>query len=220
MTFIIKSFSILRMNTFKFLFSILLIASLFSCSQLRPTQAEISIQTDKVAKVALKDPQTEQIEEIGMTPLKMSMKDLVEKNKGSEWMMLIISAPGYAVEHLLIPSYASTKINLDLKLKPIEWWNDPSKLVSSQVINTTGKMIQKIYSHIRQSQLDEALGLTEKLIAEYPHASFFLDLKGSIQVLQGKKAEAISSYERSLQISSDNPETMSILSDLKKEGVR
>jgi predicted negative regulator of RcsB-dependent stress response len=81
-------------------------------------------------------------------------------------------------------------------------------------------MIQKIYSHIRQSQLEEALGLTEKLIAEYPHASFFLDLKGSIQVLQGKKTEAISSYERSLQISSDNPETMSILSDLKKEGVR
>jgi len=198
----------------------MLVASIFSCTRLRPSEAELSIQSDKVAKVFIKDLETDQTEELGATPFKISMKELVEKNKNAEWMMLIISAPGHAIEHVLVPSNTSTRVNLDLKLKAVEWWNDPSKLVSSQVVNSIGKMIQKIYSNIRQSQLEEALGLTEKLIAEYPHTSFLLDLKGSIQVLQGKKADAISSYERSLQISSDNPETMSILSDLKQEGGR
>ncbi len=220
MTFIEKSFSILRMKTFNTVFAFLLLASLFSCARIRPIESDLSIQSDKVAKVSLKGPESDELIELGSTPLKLSIQELHDKNKNADWIMLVISAPGHAVEHIILPADASTKINLDLKLKPIEWWNDPSKVVPSQVVNHVGKFIQKIYSHIRQSQLEEALGLCEKLISEFPHTSFLLDLKGSIQVLQGKKAEAISSYERSLQISSDNPETMSILSDLKKEGVR
>ncbi len=191
-----------------------------SCSQLfpyfRPTTAEISISTDKTASVGFWDSTHEKVEELGPAPFKINLKELREKSGQSEWIQLVVQAPGYAPENIILPANQSTAMDLKIKLKPIEWWNDTTKSMSSHVINQMGKIIQKIYINIRQGKLDEALGMTEKLIVEYPQASFLLDMKGSIQVLQGHKSEAISSFERSLQLSSDNPETISILKDLKQ----
>lgn len=198
----------------------LVLLTTISCSQLfpyfKPTTAEISISTDKNAIVGYWDSTHEKVEELGPTPFKMGLKDLREKTGHSEWIQVVVQAPGYAAENIILLSNQSTAMDLKIKLKPIEWWNDSTKAMSSHVINQIGKIIQKIYINIRQGKLDEALEMTEKLIHEYPHASFLLDIKGSIQVLQGHKAEAISSFERSLQLSSDNPETISILKDLKQ----
>lgn len=195
------------------------LATTVSCSQLfpyfKPTTAEISISTYKNATVGYWDSTDEKVEDLGPTPFKMSLKDLREKTGQSEWIQVVVQAPGYVAENFILSANQTNAVDLKIKLKPIEWWNDTTKSMSSHVINQIGKIIQKIYINIRQGKLDEALEMTEKLIVEYPQASFLLDIKGSIQVLQGNKAEAISSFERSLQLSSDNPETISILKDLK-----
>ncbi len=196
----------------------LLALTTVSCARFRPTTSDINITTDSPAKVSVWDHKSEKNVEVGATPFSAKFVDLQKKTDHQDWIFLIISSPGHVTENVIIPANQKANLNLKLKLQPIEWWNDSSKLLPSHVINQIGKQIQKIYINLRQGKLDEALALAEKIISEYPHAPFLLDLKGSIQVLQGKINDAISSYERSIQISSDNPETVKILNDLKKDG--
>ena len=198
---------------------ILILSQIFlmSCA-LTPNKYELNLTTSKPAKVSLVNSKKEAIEELGQTPLSLSFKQLNDLNENSEWINLIVSAPGYATENIVISSRARTSMDMKIKLQSIEWWNDPSSNLPSKVVNQIGKNIQKVYQLIRQSKLDEAYLSVDKLTSQYPQAAFFHDLKGSILLLQGKKNEAISSYERSIQISSDNPETIQILKDIKTQG--
>lgn len=188
-----------------------------SCARFKPTTSVINIVTDKPAKVSVWDYKSEKNEELGATPFEAKFIDLQKKTEQDEWIYLVITAPGYVTENIIVPANQRANLDIKLKLNAIEWWNDTSKTLPSHVINQIGKQIQRTYINIRQGKLDEALATVERIIAEYPQAPFLLDLKGSILVLQGKNNEAISSYERSLQISSDNPDTVKILNDLKKE---
>lgn len=190
-----------------------------SCARFKPTTSSINIVTDKPAKVSVWDYKSDKNEELGATPFEAKFIDLQKKTEQDEWIYLVITAPGYVTENIIIPANQRANLDIKLKLNPIEWWNDSSKSLPSYVINQIGKQIQKTYINIRQGKLDEALSTVERIIVEYPQAPFLLDLKGSILVLQGKTSDAISSYERSLQISSDNPDTLKILNDLKKERV-
>lgn len=209
---------IMKSNYFLCLFLLLNFAG--ACARFRPLSPSIDVTTDKQAKVSLWDEKTEKAQELGTTPFQSSYKELFEKSGDHEWISLIVSAPGYVSENIIVPRSQTSALNIKMKLQPIEWWNDTSRAQPSHVINQMGKNLQRIYIIIRQGKLEEAQTIVERLIAEYPLAPFLLDLKGSIQVLKGQKNEAISSYERSLQISSDNPETINILNDLKNEGSR
>lgn len=190
-----------------------------SCARFKPTTSVINIATDKPAKVSVWDYKSEKNVELGTTPFEAKFIDLQKKTDQDEWIYLVVTAPGYVTENIIVPANQRANLDIKLKLNAIEWWNDTSKTLPSHVINQIGKQIQRTYINIRQGKLDEALATVERIIAEYPQAPFLLDLKGSILVLQGKNNEAISSYERSLQISSDNPDTVKILNDLKKERV-
>lgn len=190
---------------------------LMNCS-INPKKHELNLTTSKPAKVLIVNSKKQNTEELGQTPVKISLNRLNELSENNEWIHLLVSSPGHVTENIVVNSQARTSIDMDIKLQSIEWWNDPQSQLPSQIANQIGKNIQKVYQLIRQSKLEDAFSSVEKLISQYPQAAFFHDLKGSILVLQGKKKEAISSYERSLQISSDNPETLEILSDLKKRG--
>lgn len=183
-----------------------------------PNKHELNLSTSKQAKVTLINSKKETVEELGQTPLNISFKQLNELNDDNDWINLVVSASGFVTENIVINSNARTSVDMKIKLHSIEWWNDPSSSIPSQLVNQIGRNIQKAYQLIRQSKLDEAYSSVEKLSNQYPQAAFFHDLKGSILLLQGKKNAAVSSFERSLQISSDNPETVQILKDIKKQG--
>lgn len=197
----------------------LLAFSITSCSHFKPSTSVINIVTDKPAKINVWDYKSEKNKELGATPFEAKFVDLQKETEQDEWIYLVVSAPGYATENIIVPANQKANLSIKFKLQPIEWWNDSSKSLPSVVINQIGKQIQRTYINIRQGKLDEALSTVEKIIAEYPQAPFLLDLKGSILVLQGKSNDAISSYERSLQISSDNPDTVKTLNELKKNRV-
>lgn len=190
---------------------------LMSCS-ITPNRQELNLTTSKPAQVSLVNAKRENIEVLGQTPITIRFRQLNELNDNGEWIYLIVSSQGYVTENIVLNSRARTSMDMKIKLQSVEWWNDPSSTLPSQVVNQIGKNIQKVYQLIRQSKLEDAYMSVEKLISQYPQAAFFHDLKGSILLLQGKRNEAISSYERSLQISSDNPETVKILNDIRKQG--
>ena len=219
MTFIELSFNIYSMKIKYITLVCLMALAISSCTHFKPSSSVINIVTDKPAKINVWDYKSEKNKELGATPFEAKFVDLQKETEQDEWIYLVVSAPGYATENIIVPANQKANLGIKLKLQPIEWWNDSSKSLPSVVINQIGQQIQRTYINIRQGKLDEALSAVEKIIAEYPQAPFLLDLKGSILVLQGKSNDAISSYERSLQISSDNPDTVKTLNELKKNRV-
>ena len=201
-----------------FIFPVLILTNL-SCARVGPLKNGISVSTNKAAKISLLDYKTDKLQDLGPTPFQMELKQIQELNDQSEWIYLIVKSPGFVTENILLPANQKLAVDIKLKLQPIEWWNDPSNALPSHIVNQMGRQIQKVYLNIRQGKLEEALNSIEQLIIEYPQAAFFHDLKGTILLLMGKKKDAASSYQRSLQISSDNTETIKILNDLKLEGI-
>lgn len=157
--------------------------------------------------------------ELGTTPLKIKVKNF-SKNYNIEadsWIHFYIEAPGYAPESLLMKSPKQENIDFHAILKPLEWWGDADKNIPSIVIDRLGKNFQIIYADIRNGNLDNAFSLIENLIKTYPNAAILYDIKGSIYILKNNIELAIASYERSLQISKDNPDTEKILNRLKRK---
>jgi hypothetical protein len=190
-----------------------------SCARLRPLKNSITITTDKPAQISLWDDKADRFQDLGPTPFHMELNQIRPMIDQSEWIYFVVRSPGFVMENILLAAKQKLAVDIKLKLRPIEWWNDPSNTLPSHIVNQMGRQIQKVYLNIRQGKLDDALSSIEQLILEYPSAAFFHDLKGTILLLLGKKKEAASSYQRSLQISSDNIETIKILNDLKLEGI-
>ena len=200
----------------KSLVLILFVFVLQSCSSIPKEEAQLEISANNEAMVSIYDQETDKIFDLGKTPLKITTSELRERTAKSPWIYLQINAQGFVPENILVPSELRSSQKIRIALKKVEWWNDPSHALSSQIVQQVGRNFQDIYRSIRQGKNDDALNLTDKLITEYPQASILYDIKGSLYLIKGSKAEAISAYERSLQISSDNPETIKLLDQLKK----
>jgi tetratricopeptide (TPR) repeat protein len=159
---------------------------------------------------------------IGNTPITMNVNDLVKKYNipTDAWLNFYVESPGYVTESFLLKAPTQKNIEIQINLKPLEWWNDSDKTISSIVVDKLGKNFQIIYSNIREGNLDKAFALTENLLNIYPNAAILYDIKGSIYILKNEIELAIASYERSLQISKDNPDTEQILIKLRKKRSR
>jgi hypothetical protein len=204
----------------KIIFHLILLSFLNSCSSIKPNQSGIEITTTTPATVFYKDQQSEKLVTLGPTPYKISFEELKELSNNSFWNYLIVEAEGYVPEHLILPKEGKSSQKIQLNLKRVEWWNDPSQVLSSKVVQQIGKNFQEIYRSIRQGKNKEALELTDQLIKEYSQASILYDIKGSLHLIEGAREKAISAYERSLQLSYDNAETIKILDQLKKSEIK
>lgn len=204
----------------KNIYFVLALAFFYGCSSSIKENAELSISTQTQAQVQIYDQVADKLIDLGQTPFKISQSDLAEKSENADWVYLVVAAPGFVPEHILLPKEASSSQKIRINLKQVEWWNDPSKGLGSRIVQQVGINFQKIYRFIRQGKLDDALTQVESVISEYPQTAILYDIRGSIFVLKGARDSAIGSYERSLQLSSDNPETAKILDQLKKQGTK
>lgn len=197
----------------RFLF---LMLSLTSCSSLLVNQSKIiQISSTPPAKVFLIHGNSQGIEEFGITPVKLSQEQLEKYSRGKEWYFFKLETPGYVSENISVEK--SSKISeIDVQLRAIEWWNDPTKQMASRVAHQIGTSVKEIYRNIRLGNIDEAFETVERLIQQYPSAAIFYDIQGSLFVLKNQPEMAISSFEKSIQMEPTNPETVALLQKLKK----
>ncbi len=154
---------------------------------------------------------------LGQTPLLIKNEEILQKNNSSSTVRLKFSAPGFADEWFLLDS-KNTYGKLNFKLKPVEWWNDKTNVAPSRVANHIGAAIQEAYRLIRQGKISEAKKDVERLQKQFPYASIFYDVLGSLAVLENNDSEAIKYYEQSLKLSPSNKETADALEKIKKGG--
>ena len=104
----------MKSNYFLFLFLLLNFTS--ACARFRPLNSSINVTTDKQAKVSLWEEKTEKAQELGTTPFQSSYKELFEKSGDAEWISLIVSAPGFVSENIIVPRAQASALNIQIKL--------------------------------------------------------------------------------------------------------
>lgn len=169
------------------------------------------------AKVSIFLSNTRAYKTIGKTPFKIDsdeIKKLIPDNQ--DYVSIRISKKGHAIEHLIIDRKLRNKISYVANLNPIDIWTDNTTELSSIVANKLAQKVQNINNNILRKDLPKALGKTQKLIEQYPKASVFYDMKGSILYLMGKKKESLASYAKSLSLNPDNVLSKKMIERIQK----
>jgi tetratricopeptide (TPR) repeat protein len=206
----------------KILISLLYILFLLvipGCSMLGISKNDIQfkiISNPENAYVYLYDSKEKKYIELGKTPLLIDKNDKRLKNSALPSVThLMIAKEGYTPESIIWNTKILSNIDLNINLKHIDVWANPSSEAASTFINDVGRQIKKIYSDIRMNKLDQAKKSSELLQAKYPKASIFYDIKGSLLMLEGKNDQALLQYEKSLALDPNNEETQNIIKFIK-----
>ncbi len=148
---------------------------------------------------------------LGKTPLELANKDM-----DGGLTRLQVSQPGYFQEYVLVPptSTLPAKSKLFVELSPVDGskgeGNDRGLELSS-----FSKSISQIQLMISKRELPTALTRIEVLLTQYPNVSILYDLQGNAHFLAGKIKDALISYEKSLSLYNENPETKRMVDRLK-----
>lgn len=185
---------------------------LSSCSLTREMKREISIDSQpKNAEVSYLS-NSGQFNVIGNTPIKLEdtlIKEWIDSNQ--EYAVVRVSMSGYIMENLFIDLNSRYKLSYNADLKPIDIWNNKEMEISSNAANKLAVKVQHINQQVFNKNFANALKQTEVLIDQFPKAHVFYDIKGSILFLQGKRSEALASYQKSLSLNPDNSEAKKML---------
>lgn len=200
---------------------LLLLLNLFfsSCSSVRLDQNQIEINSNpEKSEVSLFSTKTQSYTKLGETPLKLNISKIKKMiDKEDEFIAVKISRRGYVIEHLIIDIKVNHKINYFTSLKSVGTWSDPESEFSSLIANKLTQNLQSLNQKIFKKKYASALATVEQLINQYPKAHMFYDIKGSILYLQGKKAESLAVYRKSLSLNPDNVESQKMLEKIRKQ---
>ncbi len=179
-------------------------------------QASIKITSvPTAAMVSMYNPVTSTYQQVGVTPINLSAVEGIppEIAENDIWSIRLDHS-GYVIEHIFVEKSLNQKIEVNAKLKVNAEWTDKQNTLLSDMADWIGITIQRINMAINNKKFKEALDLTEQLIARYPKAAIFYDIKGTIYYLSKELDYAISSYRKSLELNPDNVETRKLLEKL------
>ncbi len=190
----------------------LIILNSAACSLLKGKEQALSITSNPPEAEISYLTKNKEYKVLGKTPFSLSPADLkIINDENSQFAAFQIKKSGHAIETLLLDLRSSRSVEYFASLKPIDVWNNKEQEISSAAANSLARKIQQINHHVLKRDHVSALSRTEALIQQFPKASSFYDMRGSILLLMGKKSEAISSYEKSLSINPDNSEAKKVL---------
>lgn len=149
---------------------------------------------------------------LGKTPLIID-----NKHMDAGLTRLQVSQSGYFQEHVLLPptSTMTAKGELFVELSPVDGTNGDQLIERGKELSSFSKSISQIQHLINKRELPAALTRIEVLLTQYPSASVLYDLQGNVHFLSGKMKDALTSYEKSLTLYNDNPETKRMVDRLK-----
>jgi tetratricopeptide (TPR) repeat protein len=181
--------------------------------------SEIKINSEPAgATVEVLNPSNQGYLVVGKTPYTVEGESSFKLFRTSNILSVRISKPGFVIEHLFIDKSNNPKVIVNTQLKSLDSWQvgpkEKEKDVLSEHASTVAAGIQNINAYIQARQFEKALSGVRELLATNPASYFLYDMKGSIHLLRGEKAEALSSFQKSLAIFPNNPATAKAVKDL------
>ena len=194
------------------LIHLLSFALISGCSLLKELKREIVITSQPAEAEVSYLAGTGEFKTLGKTPLTIDAS-LIKKwqDTHQEYAVVKVSKSGYVMENLFIDLKGRYKISYAADLKTIDVWNNKEMEISSTAANKLAVKVQQINQQIFSKNFPKALSSAEVLIEQFPKAHVFLDMKGSILLLMGKKSEALASYQKSLSLNPDNTDAKKML---------
>ena len=182
-------------------------------------QGSLSIKSQPAgAKVLIYKAQDKSYQEVGQTPLRIDRKILKEKGlRVGDYFSLKIIKEGHVIENLIYDHTSKEKMDYVVDLKPIEAWNSKDGEVPSYMANIIAEKLQKINRLIFNREYENALIKIEDLIEQYPKASVFYDMKGSVLLLKGEREKALGTFRKSQSLNPESIETQNIVKKLTRE---
>ncbi len=198
-----------------------LILLLTSCSFINKYQIQKNIEvitTPVDAKVYVYSTQKKKYIEIGKTPFILDFNDSVKFKEidMEKPISILVEKNGFVPEHITFERARSSSVNLAVKLKALPFWVDPSSKYSSSVVEDISRTLQRINRSTKTGKLIEAMTDIDSLIARFSYTPMLHDMKGSIYILQGKRALAEKEYAQSLKLNPNNSEARRALEALKR----
>jgi tetratricopeptide (TPR) repeat protein len=199
------------------LFIVVLLLQISACSIFKNASRQIEvISSPHGASVSVLS-KTGNFAVIGKTPLLLDEKLIGQWIKdGNEYIILRLEKSGHAVENLFVDLNSRHRLNFTATLKSIDVWNLQEAELSSANANKLTTKIQQINQFVLKKDFESALKRTDGLMEQFPKAHVFLDMKGSIYLLMGRRQEALASYQKSLQLNPDNSDAIRAIERLKE----
>lgn len=173
--------------------------------QSSPTQGDLSIW----------DAASQNDVPVGQTPLDVSPPDLNVPATG-DYYVFKISKPGHTSSIVYLPR-SSTDLEATVKLEAINLLKQPELQTKlNQDMDQLFRSLFHVQSLINDRQHDTAIAQLKQLQQTYPGISVLYDLEGSALTIKGNKTQAITAFQRSLELNPSNEETRKIIENLRK----
>lgn len=192
---------------------IIFLLALVSC---QTTTGLVVKSTPENATVSYFNKDTVSYEVLGQTPITIDTKNSkLSEARIKEMGVLRVEKPGYVGESILIPGDRLQTTEVVLNLKPNNAWIKKDSSSISKVAEDMARKLHTINRYSNSQNYSAALDLIKDLLATYPEASIFYDIKGSLHMLRNEKDLARQSFQRSVELKPDNMKTREMLEKLE-----
>jgi len=197
-----------------FFLSVNLILALLNYSCQRSTLTIVTVP--EKATVSIIDPDSGLAKEIGKTPLLINEKTPLPAGvRDAQVWGITLSKKGHVLEHIFVDRAINSKISVSTTLKRNSDWFEEGGQAVGELAGKIGRSLKDVFRLIHARQYSEAMKIIENLTSDFPNTAIFYDIKGSLHLLKGERDAAISSYQKSLKINPDAPETRKALERLQ-----
>lgn len=171
-----------------------------------------------------------EIKSLGKTPLSLDMQGLFQN--ASDFAVIRVEKDGYFGQGFVIPRTSmpsNHEISVSLEQKPaskaaetlpttpVAVELDKCTQLSKENLTRLSKGVAVVQSLILKRDFEVAKVRIAGLIADFPYISVLYDLQGNIYYLQKNYGEAVTAYEKSLELEPENMETAFIVKRLRAQ---
>lgn len=191
----------------KFIF-ILVVSTGCTTSQFRvtsePLQAEVVAYTREGNEVVL-----------GQTPMELKQEDF--DRMPSDVLRIGFNKTGYVKEQVFIDTKWFKKSGLvNIKLTPVANWNEAYQdQTAYKYLNDVASLTAEIQAATVKGDYAKAETLGKSLVTRYPRLSVGWNLLGNVYYLQKRMGDALSSYQKSLNLNPDSQDTKDVVNKLR-----
>lgn len=169
-----------------------------------PLQAEVVAYTREGNEVV-----------IGQTPMELKPEDF--EKMPSDVLRIGFNKTGYVKEQVFVDSKWFKKSGyVNIKLTPLANWNEAYQdQTAYKYLNDVASLTAEIQAATVKGDYAKAETLGKSLVTRYPRLSVGWNLLGNVYYLQKRMGDALSSYQKSLNLSPDSQDTKDVVNKLR-----
>jgi len=154
-------------------------------------------------------------QKLGVTPLNLTKDQMGEVS--SKGFKVRFEKPGFLKEQITLDSTYFKKVgSMNVKLTPKANWKEASQdPQANRYLNDVASLSAEIQALTVKKEFPQAETLVKSLVTRYPKLSVGWTLMGNIYYLQRRVGDAITAYQKALELNPEDQEIKNILNQIR-----